>query len=247
MTFEEFQDSKGRKTSNHQDYEEYLAFLQQNGAMNKAVAKKQLTQQAPKTPANTAPTQIQGQQNLTPSLEGATLTDGTGIAGKVNSQGSIINPNKTSIGVQQPTVPAQAPITPPVTDGPGFFDKGGAWDQTEFVGDAKGVAGAGMMAMQTANAQTASQAIMGGAMTGMSVGSMLAGAAAGPAGIAVGVGTALIGLANASSSRRKQENAKAEAEKKQKEEQQKAEKLRLLESYNSRRQRAYESLMGAFR
>ena len=70
---------------------------------------------------------------------------------------------------------------------------------TSFTGDAKRVAAAGAMAIETAPISNC-PTIMGGAMTGLSVGSMLTGAAAGPVGI-IGLSSALVGLSNASSQR----------------------------------------------
>lgn len=112
----------------------------------------------------------------------------------------------------------------------------------KFTGDSKGLMSTGLQALATSKAQDTSSAIIGGAMTGLSASTMLTGAAAGPVGIAVGVGSALMGMANA----RKAKKAQREAERKQKEELRKARELSLLESQGAARQRAIESLAGAF-
>ena len=113
---------------------------------------------------------------------------------------------------------------------------------SKFTGDAEGIMSTGLMALGTAKAQDTSSAIIGGAMTGLSASTMIGGAAAGPAGIAIGVGSALMGMANA----RKAKKARQKAERERKEELRKARELSLLESQGAARQRAIESLMGAF-
>lgn len=248
MTFEQFQRQRGRNTSNQQDYQEYLQMLQESNLLEKGVSKKKLSQElAPQR----APTSISS-----PDLVGQNLQAGEAVSSFTNSdiakRYNLNAPGGPDLqSVQQFKEFGQqfqdTSSNMPTGDTPGFFEEGGAWDTSEFVGDAKGVASAGMMGMQTAQAKTATQAIMGGAMTGLSVGNMMAGAAAGPVGIAVGLGTALVGLANASSQRRKREKEAERIKKEQEEQLKKIEKLRSLESYNKRRQSAYQSLMSAFR
>lgn len=250
MTFQEFQDQRGRNTSNEEDYKEYMAFLEQSGLLNKAVGKKQLSKAAaPAKAPSRAPTQISGggtSDLVGQSMQLADATKGftdSAIAKKYNLNAPGGPDFQSVADFKEFGKQFEAPVTPDVPAG----SEGGMFSDSTFTGDAKGVATAGMMAMQTAQSQTAQQAIMGGAMTGLSIGSMIGGAAAGPVGVAAGLGTALIGLSNASSQRRKREKAQEQAKKEQERLLKRQEKLRALESYNSRRQRAYESLMGAFR
>ena len=233
MTFEEYLE-KGRNYSSEADYQEYMKLMESQKGMGKAVAKKQMNKAAGSLDI------VGSALDLSKATSGFTDSN---IAKKYNLN-KIDTPDLKSVADfkefgKQFDAPQTAPVPP--TDGGGMFA------DTSFTGDAKGVAAAGAMAMQTAQSQTAQQAIMGGAMTGLSVGSMLTGAAAGPVGIAVGLGSALVGLSNASSQRRKREKAQEKAKKELEAREQKATELRLLESSNTRRQRAYETLMGAFR
>ena len=243
MTFEEYQQSRGRVQSNPADFQEYLEFLNTK-KMSKATSKKQLS----KPTVTRAPTQISGggSSNLVgQSLQLAEATSGftdSAIAKKYNLNApggpdlkSVADFKEFGKQFDTPT-----PVDPNVS-GEGMFS------DSSFTGDAQGVATAGLMALQTSQSQTAQQAIVGGAMTGLSIGSMIKGAAAGPVGVAAGLGVALMGLSNASSQRRKREKAAEKAKKEQERLMKRSERLRSLESYNNRRQRAYESLMGAFR
>ena len=111
-----------------------------------------------------------------------------------------------------------------------------------FTGDAEGLMATGAMAMSTMKAQDNSAAIIGGAMTGLSASTMISGAAAGPIGAAIGIGSALAGMVNA----RKQKKAQQEAQRKQEEAIKKARELQLLQSKSQARQQAIQTLMGAF-
>tara|TARA_R100000951_G_C2637129_1_gene179666 strand:- start:147 stop:686 length:540 start_codon:yes stop_codon:yes gene_type:complete len=111
-----------------------------------------------------------------------------------------------------------------------------------FAGDAEGLMATGAMAMSTMKAQNSAAAIMGGAMTGLSASTMISGAAAGPIGAAIGVGSALTGMINA----RKQKKAQQEAQRKQEEAINRAREVQLLQSKSNARQQAIQTLMGAF-
>lgn len=250
MTFEQFQQQRGRNTSNQQDYQEYMAFLnQQGGPMSKAVAKKQIAKTGPSAQnmvsaapsvAPTAPTSPVSRPATAPSSPVSQMSQqGSGV--DVSKAMSVLEAYKKNPVAKQELLNTESIDRMNVGDSTGMFG------DTKFTGNAMDVAQAGMMAMQTTQAETAGQAIMGGLGTGLSVSSMLAGSAAGPVGIAAGVGTALIGLSSASSKRRKREQEltrqREEAERLRK----RSEKLRAEEKYADRRQQAYSQLMGAFR
>lgn len=112
-----------------------------------------------------------------------------------------------------------------------------------FTGDSKGLMATGAMAMSTMKAQDSTSAIIGGAMTGLSASTMISGAAAGPVGVAIGLGAAMSGMVNA----RKQKKAQERAEAERKKEIEKARELQLLQSKSQSRQQAIQTLMGAFK
>ena len=246
MTFQEFQQQRGKNQSSEQDYQQYMEFLKQAGPkLSKAVAKKQMKKPSPRQVSKPvqAPTSISGMDMVGQGVQmGGALSNftnsGTAKRFNLNATPDLAPVADFDKFGKQFDAPDAAPMTPP----PGADAAG-----TTFTGDAAGVAAAGAMAMQTAQSQTAQQAIMGGAMTGLSVGSMLAGSAAGPVGVAAGLGTALVGLSNASSSRRKREMAESRAKEEAERLRKRSEQLKAKSEYNTRRQRAYESLMGAFR
>lgn len=105
------------------------------------------------------------------------------------------------------------------------------------------LAAVGATALQTANATSSGQAVVGGVLTGLSAASLAPAAAAGPIGLAVGAGAALMGMASS----RRQKKAAQRAEEKRQFELKKAEELALAERQHARQQKAVEMLMGAFR
>lgn len=122
-----------------------------------------------------------------------------------------------------------------------FEDSSGDWSNKEKLQLGGAAASSAMIG---ANAQTNEQAIVAGVSAGLSTSALLAGsAAAGPAGIVVGLGVAALGMASAKKAKREAEKA----ERKRQAEQKRAEELRLLESYHTRRANAINQLAGAFR
>ena len=101
------------------------------------------------------------------------------------------------------------------------------------------------MGMQAANAQNDMQAIIGGAGAGMQVASMMSGAAAGPAGIAVGAGTAIMGMINSRKQKKAAEKAKREEERKLKEQRKHALELQMLQNQSSERRSAFSNLIAS--
>ena len=79
----------------------------------------------------------------------------------------------------------------------------------------------------------------------MQVASMLSGAAAGPVGMAVGAGTALMGMINSRKQRKEAEKAKREAEEKEKRRLKQARELQLLQSQSRERQNVFSNLMAS--
>lgn len=246
MTFQEFQQQRGKKQSTEEDYKEYQQMIQSKG-MRKAAATKRLKATAP-------------------SLKGAPLTDGSGQqvgvsdgAGNVQKMQSkaqsVLDAYKKNKVATQATMKsedidrsAKGLETAAKKDAIDFPDQqtppGG--DGLSFAGNTKGVMAATSMGMQAVNAQNDMQAIMGGAGTGMQVASMLTGAASGPVGMAIGAGTAIMGLLSSNKKKKEVEQAKKEQEKllrEQKEQSRKARELQLLQSHSSERQSAFANLM----
>ena len=245
MTFEEYQKSKGRNQSSEADFREYQQFMQQQqGGMKapeaqtqapapqglqKAAAIKQLqtTAPAPVAPASTAPAPSTSKAQ---SVLAAYKKDPVAKQAMMQSE----NIDKSAKGLEMfakkdaVEFPDQAP---PAGDG------------LSFKGDTKGIMAATSMGMQAVNAKNDMQAIMGGAGAGMQVASMLGGAAAGPVGIAVGAGTALMGMINSRKEKEEAERKQKELEEKLKKQQKQAKELSLMQSHSSERQAAFSNLM----
>lgn len=255
MTFEEFQRQRGRNTSNEQDYAEYQQFLQQQGLV-------QNTKLAPKNIKKAA--SIKQLQATAPSLQGAPLVDGSGqqvgisnAAGNLTSRAQSIldayrkdkvatNASLKSEDIDRSAKGLDLQKQKDAIEFPEYSNPSN--NNLSFTGNTKGVMAAASMGMQAANANTEAQAIMGGAMTGLQVGSMLAGAAAGPVGWAVGAGTALMGLMAAADKKREQERLiKVEEEKQRKLEQQqkRIRELQLLQSQSQERSAAFQNLINS--
>ena len=251
MTFEEYQKSKGRNQSSEADFREYQQFMQQQGGgqapqaqpqaqpqapspqgLQKAAAVKQLQVQAPKALAQ-APAQAPAQEPKKYSAQ--SVLDAykkDKVATQATMKSEDIDRSAKGLEMQKKKDAIEFPEQQPPAD-----------DSLTFKGDTKGVMAATSMGMQAVNAKNDMQAIMGGAGAGMQVASMLGGAAAGPVGIAVGAGTALMGMINSRKEKREAERKQKELEEKLKKQQKQAKELQLMQSQSSERQSAFSNLM----
>jgi len=258
MTFEEYQKSKGRNQSSEADFKEYQEFMKQ----------QQGGGQAPQSPQAPSP---QGLQKAAvakklkvsaPPIKGAPLVDGSGQqSGVADASGNVAKSTSKAQSVldayKKNKVATQASLqsenidrsvkgleTAAKKDAIDFPDQQPpAGDSLSFTGDAKGIMAATSMGMQAANAKNDMQAIMGGAGAGMQVASMMSGAAAGPVGLAVGAGTALMGMMNSRKEKKEAERKQKELEEKLKKQQKQARELQLMQSHSSERQSAFSNLM----
>lgn len=142
---------------------------------------------------------------------------------------------ETDYGQMVQSLSSEAMIEKPNTNA--FGMELSAKDRLQLGGSAlaSGLAGA--------EAATPAQAILGGVSAGLSTAALMTGAAAGPVGAVVGIGTALLGLASS----KKKKKAAEKARRKREAELKRAEELRLLESFHRRRSNAIDRLAGAFR
>ena len=266
MTFEEYQKSKGRNQSSEADFREYQQFMQQQGGGQAPQAQSQAQPQAPSPQGLQKAAATKQMQASLPPLKGAPLVDGSGQqVGVANASGGI----KPSVSKAQSVLDAykknkvatqaslqsenidrsakglEAAAKKDAIDFPEYQDVPAGGGDLSFTGNTKGVMAATSMGMQAVNAKNDMQAIVGGAGAGMQVASMLAGSAAGPVGIAVGAGTALMGMLNSRKEKKEAEKAQKEAEKKAKEQSSNLRKLQLMQSHSQERQNAFANLMAS--
>lgn len=248
MTFEEYQRSKGRTQSTQADFEEYQRMLkgQNSKGMQKLAATKKLKASAPS---------LKGSRLVDGSGQQVGVADAKGNMARSNSQArSVLDAYRNNPVAKQSMMESEdidrsakgleLAAKKDAVEFPGQQPPPAA-DPLSFTGNTKGVMAATAMGMQAAVAQNDMQAIIGGAGAGMQVASMLTGAAAGPVGMAVGAGTALMGMINSRKQRKAAEKAKREAEEKEKRRLKQARELQLLQSQSRERQNVFSNLMAA--
>jgi hypothetical protein len=263
MTFEEYQKSKGRNYSSEADYKEYQEFMKQQGGAQAPQAQAPQAQ-APSPQGLQKAAATKKLQTSVPPIKGAPLVDGSGQqVGVANASGgvkpdvskaqSVLDAYKKDSAAKQAMMRSEdidrsakglelqkqkdAIEFPDQVNPPG--------DDLSFTGDTKGIMAATSMGMQAVNAKNDMQAIMGGAGAGMQVASMLSGAAGGPVGLAVGAGTALMGMLGSRKAKKEAEKAQKEAEEKAKAQASKLRKLQLLQTHSQERQNAFANLMSS--